>query len=150
MSGQQSIAHPEAPASAGPPTLFAGGDGASPIAYADLAALAVALPVFVIAGFSMLGYAVCAAVWLAGRGLHLAAERRARSALARGDRRQALGTIAAATLGRVWLVALAILLVGLADRKAGLAAAVLAAVLVTCYLAGQALARLIEPRADRR
>ena len=56
-----------------------------------------------------------------------------------------MGTIAAATLGRVWLLALAILLVGLADREAGLAAAVLAVPVVTVYFAGLGIGRMLEP-----
>jgi hypothetical protein len=83
-----------------------------------------------------------------GRGLHLAAERHARSSLRAGNRRGALGLMAAATLGRVWLVALAILLVGLADRESGLAAALLAAALVTVHLASQAFARLLYPEEE--
>jgi putative exporter of polyketide antibiotics len=111
--------------------------------------LAIALPLFLVFGFPMLGYAVCAGAWLAGRAIHLAAERHARSSLRGGNRRAALGTMGAATLGRVWLVALAILLVGLADRKAGLAGAVLAAVVVTVYFAAQGLAYMLEPEESR-
>jgi hypothetical protein len=107
--------------------------------------LAVALPVFLAFGFPMLGYAVCAGAWLLGRGLHLLAERHAAASLRDGNRRGALGVMAMAKLGRVWLVALAILLVGLSEREAGLAAALLAAALVTAMLAGQGLARLFEP-----
>ena len=110
--------------------------------YGDLALLALALPIFVVVGWPLLGYAVIAAVWLAQRGIELAANRRAALALANGDRRTALGAIAAATLGRVWLVALAVLLVGLADRESGLAAAILAAVLVTIRLGGRFIGRL--------
>lgn len=117
------------------------------VRYADLAVLALALPVFLLAGFPMLGYAVAAAAWLAAAAIQLAAERHVKGALASGRRNSALGALAAATLGRVWLVALAILLVGLSDRESGLAAAVLAAVLVTVHLAGLAIGRLIE--ADR-
>jgi hypothetical protein len=106
--------------------------------------LALALPVFLLAGFPMLGYGVAAAAWLVSRGFQLAAERRARGELARGNRRSALGAAALARLGRVWLVALAVLLVGIAERDAGLAAAVLSAVLFTFYLAGQGLAHLLE------
>jgi hypothetical protein len=116
--------------------------------WADLVVLALALPVFLVFGFPMLGYAVLAGVWLLGRGLHLAAQRHAFSALREGNRRGALGLIAAATLGRVWIVALAILLVGLADRKSGLAAALLAAALVTTQFASQALARLLYPEEE--
>jgi cell division protein FtsW (lipid II flippase) len=103
--------------------------------------LALALPVFLLAGFPMLGYGVAAAAWLVSRGFQLAAERRARGELARGNRRSALGAAALARLGRVWL---AVLLVGIAERDAGLAAAVLSAVLFTFYLAGQGLAHLLE------
>jgi putative exporter of polyketide antibiotics len=90
----------------------------------------------------MLGYAVAAGAWLAARAIQLGAERRARGALAAGNRRGAMGAIAFARMGRVWLVALAVLLVGIAEREAGLAAAVLSAALFTVYLAGQGLAHL--------
>jgi hypothetical protein len=94
----------------------------------------------------MLGYVVAAAAWLAQRAVHLAAERRSARALAAGDRRRALGTIAATTLGRVWLVTLAILLVGLlGEHEDGLAAAVISLALVTVFLAGQFLARVFDP-----
>jgi len=111
---------------------------------ADLVLLAAALPVFVLARLPLLGYAAAAAAWLTARGLGVAADRRAARALAAGDRRAALGTIAAATLGRVWLVALAVLLVGLlGEREDGLAAALLALALVTTYLGGRLLARAL-------
>jgi hypothetical protein len=106
--------------------------------------LAAALPVFLLADLPMVGYAVCAAAWIAASAMQLAADRHVKRSLARGNRNSALGTLAAATLGRVWLVALAILLVGLSDREAGLAAAVLAAALVTVHLAGMAIGRLIS------
>ena len=91
----------------------------------------------------MLGYAVAAAAWLAASALQLVAERHVKRSVARGRRNSAMGALAAAALGRVWLVALAILLVGLADRESGLAAAVLAAVLVTVHFAGLAIGRLM-------
>jgi hypothetical protein len=106
--------------------------------------LAAALPVFLLAGLPMGGYAVCGGAWIAASAMQLAADRHVNRSLARGNRNSALGTLAAATLGRVWLVALAILLVGLSDRESGLAAAVLAAVLVTVHLAGMAIGRLIS------
>jgi hypothetical protein len=118
--------------------------------YADLLLLAVALPLFLLAGWPMLGYAVAAAVWLVQHGIQLFAERRSRRALAEGDRKTALGAIAGATLARVWLVALAILLVGgLGEREDGLAAALLCAALVTLSLAGRALSRLFEGEGAR-
>lgn len=111
----------------------------------DIAVLVLALPVFIALDAPLLGYAVCGGVWLVGRAAHLAAQRHAESALAEGNRRRALGTMAVATLGRVWLVALAVLLVGLSNEDAGLAAALLAAALVTAYFIGLGLQRLFEP-----
>jgi hypothetical protein len=102
----------------------------------DLIVLALALPVFLIAGLPMLGYAVVAVVWIVQRAIQLWAERHAASAVGRGNRRSALGGIAGGMLARLWIVTLAILLVGtLGDREDGLAAAVLCVVLVTINLA---------------
>jgi hypothetical protein len=113
--------------------------------YADLVLLTLAFPAFIIAGWPLLGYAVAAAAWLAGRGIEYAAKRRATRSLAGGDRRTALGTMAVATLGRVWLIALAVLLVGLAEREAGLAAALLCLALFTLYMVGKVVERLLYP-----
>jgi hypothetical protein len=113
--------------------------------YGDLVLLGFALPAFLIAGLPMLGYAAASAAWLAARAIELAAARRSARALGGGDRRAAVGTLAAATLARVWLIALVVLLVGLADRDAGLAAAVLAAVVFTFHLGALFLGRLLAP-----
>jgi hypothetical protein len=113
--------------------------------FADLIVLALAFVVFLAAGLPLLGYAVAAAAWLLATAMQIAADRHARRSLERGDRRSALGGMAAATLGRVWVLALAILLVGLADRESGLAAAVLAIVLFTVHLIGTAISRLLAP-----
>jgi hypothetical protein len=115
------------------------------VRFADLALLAAALPFFLLADLPLVGYAVCAAAWILASATQIAAGRHVKRSLARGNRTAALGTLAVAVLGRVWLVALAILLVGLSDRESGLAAAVLAAVLVTVHLAGMAVGRLISP-----
>ena len=114
--------------------------------HVDLLVLALAAPVFVLAELPLLGYGVAAVAWLVQHAILVLAERRSAAELRAGNRRAALGSIAAATLGRVWLVALSILLVGLlADREDGLAAAVLCAVLVTLHLGGMALSRLFGP-----
>jgi hypothetical protein len=123
------------------------GRAAAVCRWADIGLLALALPVFVAADFPLLGYAVAGGTWLVAAGIHLAAERHAMQALQRGNRRGALGPIAAATMARVWLVALAVLLVGvLAEREDGLAAALLALALFTVHLAGRGIARLFEPQ----
>ncbi|MCB0874726.1 MAG: hypothetical protein R2718_01605 [Solirubrobacterales bacterium] len=115
----------------------------------DLLVLLAALPVFVLVGAPLVAWLVAGAAWIAGRvGMELAARRR-RSALAASNRNAALGVTAMAVMGRVWILALAILLVGLLyEREAGLAAAVLALVLVTAHLGASFLDHLLHPEAD--
>jgi hypothetical protein len=114
----------------------------SPPKYVDLLVLAAALAVFLLGGLPLLGYAVAAAAWLAQRGIQVIATRRAAGELADGNRQRAMGIVAATTLGRVWLMATAILLVGLAEREAGLTAAILVLALFTVSFAAQGLAHL--------
>jgi hypothetical protein len=120
----------------------------SPPKHVDLLVLAAAAVVFAIAGFSMLGYAVAAAVWLIQRGGQVLAGRRAGEDLSHGERRRAMGTVAATSLGRVWLMATAVLLVGIAEREAGLAAALLLLLLFTVSFAAQGIAYLMEPESQ--
>lgn len=118
----------------------------SPPKYVDLLVLAAALMVFLVAGLSMLGYAVAAVVWLLQRGVQMVVARRVRDELQAGNRQKAMGIVAATTLGRVWLMATAVLLAGIADREAGLAAALLVLVLFTVSFAAQGLSHLFgEP-----
>jgi hypothetical protein len=120
------------------------GRGSLVLRYADLGFLALALPIFIVAGWPMLGYTVAAGAWLVQRGVQYVIDRHMVSALRAGNRRGALGALAATTLGRVWFLALAILLVGkLGAREDGLAAALLCAALVTIYLGGTAIAGLL-------
>jgi len=117
------------------------------VRHADLGLLALALPVFLLAGWPLLGYAVAAAAWIVQHMISVYAQRRALEALRRGDRRLAMGAIGAATLGRVWIVTLSILLVGLlADREDGLAAALLSLALVTAHFAALGLSRFLYPQ----
>lgn len=115
----------------------------------DIAVLVIALPVFIALDAPLLGYVVSGSVWLLGRTAHLLAGRRAKAALVEGNRNQALGVMAAASLGRAWLMALAVLLVGLSDREAGLAAALLAVALFSTYFAALAIERLLDPERSR-
>lgn len=110
----------------------------------DIAVLVAALPVFIALDAPLIGYVVCGGVWVVTRLIHLLAERKAKQSLADGNRRGAMGLMAGAGLGRVWLIALAVLIVGLSDREAGLSAALLAVALVTSYLIGQALCKFLE------
>jgi hypothetical protein len=119
---------------------------ANALKYFDLVLLAVALPLFIAADLPMTAYAVVAGVWIAQHGVELLTNRAVRRAAARGDRTAAMGWVGATTLARVWTVALAVLLVGVLDSKdAGLAAAVLAAVLFTVHLGGRLLTRFVAP-----
>jgi len=118
----------------------------SPPKHVDLLVLAAALAVFVLGGLPLLGYAVAAVAWLAQRGIQMLAGRRVAAELAAGNRQWAMGIVAATSLGRVWLMVTAVLLVGgLAEREAGLSAAVLLLVLFTVSFAAQGLVHLLEP-----
>ncbi len=124
------------------------GAGQPPLAlrYPDIGLLALALPIFLVAGLPMVGYAAAAGAWLAQAAILVFSQSRATAALARGDRRIAMAAIGAATLARVWLVTMTILLVGLlGDREDGLAAAVLCFVLVTVHFIAMGFTRFLYP-----
>src|SRR5262245_48994587 len=114
----------------------------SPPKHVDLVVLAAALAVFLLAGWPIFGYAAAAAAWLTQRGIQVLASRRVAEALANGNRQKAMGTLAASTLGRVWLMVTIALLTGIVDRESGLAAAILLVVLFTVSFAAQGIAYL--------
>jgi hypothetical protein len=119
---------------------------ASLLRYLDLALLAVALPVFIAAGFPMAGYLGVAVIWIVMYGIELISNRAIEGAVTRRDRRAAMGWLGATGLARAWIAALGVLIIGLAAGKdAGLAAAVLAAILFTVHLGSRILLRLSEP-----
>ncbi len=131
--------------------MTGGRAGRAPLAlrYPDVVLLVLALPIVLLADWPMLGYAVCAGAWIAQHAVLAYAEGRAKAALEAGDRRLALGIVGGATLGRLWLVTAAILVVGLtAEREDGLAAAVLTAVLVTFHLGSLAFTKLLYPEGE--
>ncbi len=139
-------------------TLALDGSSAAPrdsgegslVRYADLVLLVLALPVFVLADWPMLGYAVAAGAWLLQRGILFLVDRRVAAALARGERRSAMGFTAVSSLGRVWFLALAVLLVGLAgEDRDGLAAALLLVLLFTVQLGVAGLSRLFAGEGAR-
>ena len=122
----------------------------SPPKYVDLVVLAAALAIFLIGGLPMLGFAAGAGVWLIQRGIQVLADRRANRELAAGNRQRAMATVAVSTLGRVGLMATAVLLAGIAEREAGLASAILVLVLFTVSFAAQGIAHLFdEPQAGK-
>ena len=116
--------------------------------YLDLALLALAFPVFLAAGFPLVGYAVAAAAWIAQRLIRVLLERRAAAVSRPGA---IAGLLAASMLARGWLVALAILLVGLLhSRAAGLAAGVLCLALFSVEFGVRLALRPLESRGGRR
>ena len=104
----------------------------------DLVVLVIALPVFIAAGLPILGYATGAGAWLMWKGIGIYATRRA---AATKDPRSVAGWMAGSMVGRGWLLGLTIIGVGLADRDAGLAGAVLVFVLFTIHLTIQMILR---------
>jgi cobalamin synthase len=120
----------------------------SPPKYVDLIALLVALAVFLLGDLPLLGYAVAAAVWLTQRGVQMLVQRRMKQELAAGNRQKAMGIVAATTLGRVWLMATAVLLVGIAERESGLAAAILLLALFTISIAAQGFHHLFDDQPE--
>jgi hypothetical protein len=114
------------------------------IKYLDLAILAIALPIFVIAGWPLFGYAAGAFAWLAQRAINEVLSRRA---AASDDPKTVAGLIAGSMIGRGWLVALTIFgayLIAGRDDAVGLAAAVLVVILFTAYFTVSLILRPFE------
>ena len=117
------------------------GTGLTVLRNLDLVVLALALPAFLVGGWPLLGYAATTAAWLVQRAIQGVATKRA---MATGDRRAVMGVLAGTMLGRIWLVGLAVLGAGLAEREAGVAAGVFAVVLFTVYLGTTLIVRPLE------
>src|ERR1700742_3405394 len=117
----------------------------SPPKHVDLLVLAAAAVVFAVCDFPLLGYIAAAVAWLAQRGVQWLAQRRSGEALKAGNRERATGIIAAPTLGRVWLMATIVLVIGVIERTAGLSSAVLLAALFTISMGASGFAYLLEP-----
>lgn len=95
----------------------------------DLVVLALALPVFLAAGWPVLGWLTALVVWVCWRGVGIIA---ARKAQATDDPRQIVGITTGSMIGRGWLMGLTLLGAGLAfGDDVGLSAAVLSVVLFT-------------------
>ncbi len=114
------------------------------IANLDLIVLAIALPVFIFAGFPMAGYLVAAALWLVSRFVHAYATRKAEQNLLAGKRNTAMGAVAATSLGSAWMMSLGVLIAGIFSRDVGLSAAVLLVVLFTLNLATRGAVHLLK------
>lgn len=108
----------------------------------DLAILALALPVFLLAELPVLGWAAAGVGWLCQRLIRAALEQRA---AATDDPRTAAGITAGSMLARAWILALTVFGVGIADGdETGLAAAVLVIVLFTAFFSAQLALRPVD------
>ena len=109
--------------------------------YLDFAILAIALPIFIAVDLPLLGWAGVAAAWIGQRVIQMGIERRARES---NDPRTVAGLLTGSMIARGWLVAGSIFVVGLTEREAGLAGAVLAITLFSFYFMAQMLVRPFE------
>jgi len=100
----------------------------------DLLVLALALPLFLVAGLPLLGWAGVAVAWIVQRWIVATLKRRA---LASGDRRNVMRAVGWSMMIRLALVTSSVVFVGIADRDAGLPAALLAALLFSIALGMQ-------------
>jgi hypothetical protein len=106
---------------------------------ADLAILAVALPVFVVAGLPILGWVTGAGIWVMWRSIGAWTDRRA---AASGDARVVAGYEAGGMIARGWLMGLTLLAVGLtAGSDVGLSAAVLDVLLFSVFFTFKVITR---------
>jgi hypothetical protein len=108
----------------------------------DLVLLALALPVFVVAGLPLLGYATALVIWLMWRAIGAYAERKAREAT---DLARVAAITSGSVIGRGWLLGLTLVGAGLAaGDDVGLSAALLCVVLFTVSFTTRLVVRPIE------
>jgi hypothetical protein len=117
------------------------------VRYLDVLVVVLAAPFVLLTGAPVLGYAAGAAAWIVTRVLGVWLERAARR---RNDPRALVGVSFGVLMGRVWVLGITILVVGLAGaRSDGLMAALLALVAFTIYLATSLILRPLERNAPR-
>jgi vacuolar-type H+-ATPase subunit I/STV1 len=109
-----------------------GGRGIQLLKYADLALIAIALPIFVIADLPLLGWLGATIGWCGQRGIQYAIETKASQT---EDVKGFFRLMAGSLIGRSWFLVISIFTVGLIQREAGLAAALLSVIVFTFYLA---------------
>ena len=99
--------------------------------YTDLFLLVLALPVFILTGLPLLGWAGAAVGWSGQRIIQALIEAKASRT---EDTKGFFQLMAGSIIGRSWFLVISIMTVGLIQQEAGLAAAVLSAMLFTTYL----------------
>lgn len=113
------------------------------LGYLDIVVLVLALPIFIAADLPLLGWAGASGAWLLQRAIRAGIDSRARAS---DDPRTVAGLLTGSMIARGWLVAGTIFVVGLSEREAGLAAAILAITLFTFYFTSQMLTRPFEEK----
>jgi hypothetical protein len=111
------------------------------VRYLDLLLVALALPLFLVAGLPLAGWAVASGAWVAQRGLQVYLDRRAGASK---DPRTVVGLLAGSMIARGWFAAIAVFVVGSSNNEAGLAAAVLMIALFTVYFTVRMILRPFE------
>ena len=118
--------------------------GALLLRYMDLVALVLALPVFVAADLSLVGYGVAGGAWLLQRALQLVLQRHVDT---QEDARQIVGVLMGGSFARAVITAAAVLIAGLSGGDdAGLSAALLVVALFTVYFISRLLTGGLTPR----
>ena len=116
-------------------------DPLAPVRYLDIVLLVLAAPIVILMDGPILGYSVGVGVWI----LQRIGEAWLDAAGQRGDAKRAVGLKFASMIGRTWLVAVAILAVGLAgEREDGFTAAVVCLAAYTVHLATALILRPLE------
>jgi hypothetical protein len=114
--------------------------------YLDVVLLLLAAPFVWLMGGPMLGFTVGAVAWLVTRVLGALVERQAHGRQIKTQVALNFGVL----MGRVWIVGIAILVVGrAAEREDGLTAALVALVAFTLYLATSLVLRPSERNTQR-
>jgi hypothetical protein len=116
--------------------------GAQVLRHLDFVVLALALPVFIAAGWNLYGYAVAAVVWIAQAFVQVWLQKKIDNS---DDPRTVVGLTAGGAMGRAWFAAAAALIAGVTiGDAAGLAAVSLILVLFTIYFLTKVLTHYYE------
>ena len=115
------------------------------VRYLDLAVIALALPVFLLADLPLLGWIGAAVGWGGQRLIQAGLEKKASMT---EDPKGFFRLLAGSLIGRSWFLVLVIFATGLIERSAGLYAALLALITFTTYLIVSVIFRPDPPKAD--
>ena len=128
------------------PNAVGTADPLAPVRYLDVALVILAAPFVILLGAPVLGYVVGVVVWIAQRLLEAVLDHASR----RGDVRREIGIKVASMIGRVWLIGIGVLAVGLAaDREDGFTAALVCLAAYTVHLATALILRPLERNPDQ-